>query len=259
MGDVKIHPTAIIEKGAELGSGVEIGPFSIVGENVKIGDNTKIRERVTLTGWTSIGKGCEVFSGAVIGSRTQDKKFKGEKSYVNIGDENIFREYVTVNPGTDEGTETRIGDHNLFMAYAHIAHDCIVHNHVTIANVGTLAGHVEVEDRAIIGGLSAAHQFVRIGAYSITGGCSKLTQDIPPFMMVDGHPATACSVNSVGLQRADFSAEDKSLIKKAYKILFRQKLPLKKAIIELEENLEKTERIQQLLTFLKKTERGICK
>jgi len=257
--DVTIHPTAIVEQGAELDSGVEIGPYSIIKGNVKIGANTVVRERVTVEGWTTLGKNNHIFAGAVVGSMTQDKKYKGEKSFLRIGENNHIREYVTINPGTGEGTETVIGNDNLFMAYSHIAHDCILHNNITLANVGTLAGHVIVEDRAIIGGLSAVHQFVRIGALSIVGGCSKVVQDIPPFMMLDGHPARAFGINSVGLDRAGYTKDDKMFLKRAFKIIFKSSLSLKSSIKRIEEEIEKTPAITTLLSFLHQSERGICK
>lgn len=258
MKDVTIHPTAIVENGAELDHGVEVGPFSLIKANVRIGANTIIRERVTIDGWTTVGKECEIFTGAVIGSPTQDKKFKGGKSFLNIGDRNKIREYVTINPGTDEGTETRIGNDNLLMAYAHVAHDCILHNNVTLANVGTLAGHVEVFDRAIIGGLTAVHQFVKIGTLVIVGGCSKVVQDIPPFMMTDGHPVKAFGINSVGLDRAGVSKEEKRELKKAFKIIFRSGFVLKNSIKHIEAELVQTDTILTLLNFLRTSERGIC-
>ncbi len=256
--EVSIHPSAIIESGAELDFGVEVGPFSYIKKNVKIGANTKIRERVSIEGWTTIGKDCEIFSGAVVGSVTQDKKYKGDKSFLRIGNGNKIREYVTINPGTGEGTETVIGDNNLLMAYSHIAHDCILHNNITLANVATLAGHVIIEDKVIIGGLSAVHQFVRIGTLSIIGGCSKVVQDIPPFMMTDGHPVKAYGINSVGLDRACIPKEEKMELKKAFKIIFRSGLSLKNIIKQIEETLPKTPTIQTLLKFLSKSERGIC-
>jgi len=257
--EVEIHPTAIVEQGAELDTGVEIGPFSIIKKNVKIGADTCVGERVTVEGWTTIGTGNRIFAGAVIGSLTQDKKYKGQKSFLRIGNENNIREYATINPGTEEGTETVIGDNNLLMAYSHVAHDCVLHNNITIANVGTLAGHVIVEDRAIIGGLSAVHQFVRIGSLAIIGGCSKVVQDIPPFMMLDGHPARVFGINSVGLDRAGYSKEDKVFLKRAFKIIFKSSLSLKSSISKIEEDLEQTSAVAILLDFLKKSERGICK
>lgn len=257
--EVTIHPSAIVEAGAELDSGVEIGPFSIIKKNVKIGANTCVGERVSIEGWTTIGENNRFFAGAVIGSMTQDKKFKGEKSFLRIGDGNNIREYVTINPGTGEGTETVIGNNNLLMAYSHVAHDCVLHNNITIANVGTLAGHVIVEDKVIVGGLSAVHQFVRIGTLAIIGGCSKVVQDIPPFMMLDGHPARAFGINSVGLDRAEYTKEDKALLKRAFKIIFKSSLSLKSSIKRIEEEIDQTPVVMTLLDFLKQSERGICK
>mgnify|MGYP006281194441 CR=1 FL=1 len=257
--EISVHPTAIVEDGAQIGAGVSVGPYSIIRKNVVIGAGTVIKERVTIEGWTKLGRDNVVFTGAVVGSKTQDKKYKGEKSYLRIGDENQIREYVTINPGTGEGTETVIGNNNLLMAYSHVAHDCVLHDHITIANVGTLAGHVIVEDRAIIGGLSAVHQFVRIGSLAIIGGCSKVVQDIPPFMMLDGHPARAFGINSVGLDRQGYSKEEKMLLKRAYKIIFKSGLSLKNSIIRIEDEIETSPAVLTLLDFLKKSERGICK
>ena len=256
--ETRIHPTAIIHPDAELGEGVEVGPFAIISENVKIGDRTKVGPRVTIEGYTTLGSDNEIFTGAVIGSPTQDKKFDGGVSYLKIGSRNKIREYVTMNPGTKEGTETVVGNDNLLMAYVHIAHDCIVHNHTVLANAATLAGHVIVEDRAIIGGLTGVHQFVRVGTLSITGGCSKIVQDVPPYMMADGHPARAFGVNSVGLDRANFSSEEKLAIKKAFKIIFRSKSTLKTAIKELDK-ISSPHSIPTLIAFLKQCERGICR
>ncbi len=256
---VIIHPTAIVHPDAELGEGVEVGPFSIIEGTVKIGDRTKIGARVTIEGHTTLGAENEVFTGAVVGSRTQDKKYDGGISYLRIGSRNKIREYVTINPGTKSGTATEIGDDNLIMAYAHIAHDCIVQNGTTLANNATLAGHVIVEDKAIIGGLSAVHQFVRIGKIAIIGGCSKVVQDIPPFMMVDGHPAKAYGINSVGLDRAGITKEEKANIKKAFKIVFKSGLILKNVIQQLKKEIpQNSSSLQALVEFLEKSERGIC-
>ncbi len=255
---VEIHPTAIIHPDAELGEGVIVGPFSIIEGTVKIGDRTKVGARVTIEGYTTLGSDNEIFTGAVIGSRTQDKKFDGGISYLRIGNENRIREYVTMNPGTKEGTETLIGDGNLFMAYSHVAHDCIVKNHAVLANQATLAGHVLVDDRAIIGGLSAVHQFVMVGKLALIGGCSKVVQDIPPYMMVDGHPARGFSINSVGIDRAGIDAAEKTGLKKVFKILFKSGLTVKSAVKRLETELALTPTVQDVLEFLKKSERGIC-
>ena len=257
--EVTIHPSAIVHPEAQLGEGVEIGPFAIVDANVQIGDRTVIGPRATVEGHTIIGDDNEIYTGAVVGSKTQDKKFDGGVSYLRIGHRNHIREYVTMNPGTKEGTETVVGDDNLFMAYSHIAHDCIVHNRTILANQATLAGHVILEDGVILGGLSAVHQFVTLGKLSLVGGCSKVVQDIPPYMIVDGHPAKASAINTVGMDRAEMTKEDKSSIKKVYKILFRTGQALKTSIAQIEEEVPQTEAVKEVLSFLSRAERGICK
>ncbi len=254
-----IHPTAIVHPDAELGEGVEVGPYSIIAGTVKIGERTRIGPRVTIEGHTVLGEDCEIFTGAVIGSVTQDKKYDGGTSYLRIGNRNKIREYVTINPGTKDGTETALGDDNLIMAYAHVAHDCVIGNKAILANAATLAGHVTIGDRAIIGGLSAVHQFVRIGTLAIVGGCSKVVQDVPPFMMADGHPAKVYGLNSLGLDRAGISKEDKNLLKKAYKFLFRSGLSVKNAVAKIQGEITHTPSIGTLLEFLKHTERGISR
>lgn len=254
-----IHPTAIVHPKAELGSGVQIGPYSMIEANATLGDGTRVGARVTIEGHTMIGKENEIFTGAVVGSLTQDKKYKGGVTYLKIGDRNKIREYVTINPGTEDGTETVIGNDNLIMAYAHIAHNCVIGNYVIIANAGTLAGHVIVEDRAVIGGLCGVHQFVRIGYLSIMGGSSKAVQDIPPYVMVDGHPARAYGLNTVGIERADIPKEERTNLKKAFKILFRSGLATKNSIVKIEREIKSSPAITRLITFLKKSERGICK
>lgn len=256
---VMIHPTAIVHPDAVLGEGVEIGPFAIIEGTVKIGDRTKIGPRVSIEGYTTIGTDNEIFTGAVIGSITQDKKYDGGISYLEIGNRNKIREYVTINPGTITGTKTIIGNDNLLMAYSHVAHDCVIHNNTVLANQGTLAGHVILEDGAIVGGLSAVHQFVRIGKLSIIGGCSKVVQDLPPFMMADGHPASVRGINSVGMDRAGYGKEEKNQLKKAYRVIFKSELTLKSAITKLQDELEQTSSLEELIGFLKSSERGICR
>ncbi len=256
---IKIHPTAIVHPDAELGEGVEVGPYSIIDGTVKIGDRTMVGPRVSVEGNTVIGEDCQIFTGAVVGSITQDKKYEGGTSYLRIGNRNRIREYVTINPGTKEGTETVIGDDNLFMAYAHVAHDCIIKNHTILANQATLAGYVLIDDRAIVGGLSAVHQFVRVGTLAIVGGCSKVVQDVPPYMMADGHPAKVYGINSIGIDRAGISKEEKSILKKAYKILFRSGLSVRNAAVKIREEIPTSFSIQTLLEFLKTSERGISR
>ena len=256
---VKIHPTAIVHPDAELGEGVEVGPYSIIAGTVKIGDRTLVGPRVSVEGNTVIGEDGQLFTGAVVGSITQDKKYDGGTSYLRIGNRNRIREYVTINLGTKEGTETVIGDDNLIMAYAHVAHDCVIKNHTILANQATLAGHVLIEDGAIVGGLSAVHQFVRIGTLAIVGGCSKVVQDVPSFMMADGHPAKVYGINSVGIDRAGLGKEEKSILKKAYKILFRSGLSVRNAIVKIQTEIPASRSIQTLLEFLKTSERGISR
>ena len=255
----KIHETAIVHPGARVDKGVEIGPYAVIADNVHIGEGTKIGAHVVIDEWTSIGKHCVIFPGATIGAEPQDLKFKGEKSYVFIGDYTKIRECATVNRATGEGEETRIGAHCLMMAYTHVAHNCVVGNHVIMSNAATLAGHVVVEDRAVIGGLAGVHQFVKIGRNAMIGGASKVVQDVPPFVIVDGHPAKVAGLNSVGLSRSGATVQTRRNLKKAYKILYRSNLNLAQAIEVMEQELESCEPVEHLLRFLRNAERGICR
>ena len=254
-----IHPSAIVHPDADLAADVEVGPYSVVSEHVRIGRGTRVGSHCVIEGRTVIGQDNEIFTGAVVGSVTQDKKYDGGESYLLIGDRNKIREYVTINPGTKAGTETVIGNDNLIMAYAHVAHDCIVKDRAVLANAATLAGHVVVEDGAIIGGLSGVHQFVRVGSLAIVGGCSKLVQDGPPFIMVDGHPARSYGLNTVGLERNGIDAGARMVLKRAFKIIFRSGLSLPTAIQRIESEVTDHEVVRQLLAFLKASHRGICK
>lgn len=221
MSMTNIHPTAIIEKGAELGSDVKIGPYCCVGSKVKLGDRVRLHSHVVLEGNTTIGEDTEIFPFASIGHVTQDKKYQGEDSSLLIGKSNKIREYVTMQAGTaGDKMRTVVGDHGLFMAGAHVAHDCIVGNHVIMANNATLAGHVTVGDYAIIGGLAAVHQFVRIGTYSIIGGLSAVSYDVVPYGLVKGIRAGLAGLNLVGLKRHNFSRKDIDMLQKAYKDIF---------------------------------------
>lgn len=255
----KIHETAVIHPGARLGKDVEIGPYAVIGENVLIGDGTKIGPHVIIDGWTSIGKNCIIYTGAAIGAEPQDLKFRGEKSYVFIGDNTRIREYVTINRATGEENETRVGSGCLLMAYTHVAHNCVVGNNVIMSNAATLAGHVIVEDRAVIGGLAGVHQFVKIGRNAMVGGASKVVQDVPPFVIVDGHPAKVSGLNNVGLSRAGISENVRRNLKKAYKILYRSGLTLAQAIAVMEQELDSCEEVEHMLRFLRNAERGICR
>ncbi|MDD5618340.1 MAG: acyl-ACP--UDP-N-acetylglucosamine O-acyltransferase [Candidatus Omnitrophica bacterium] len=253
----KIHPTAIISKKAHLDKDVEVGPYTVIGDKVKIAKGTKVLNNVTISGITEIGEGNKIFTGAVIGSPPQDLKYKGEESRLYIGNNNIIREFTTINPGT-QNNSTRIGDNNLFMAYSHIAHDCRVGNKCVFANNATLAGHVEVEDEVIIGGLSAVHQFVRVGKMAIIGGCSKVVQDVPPYSTCDGHPAKVYGINYIGLKRADVSKESMRQLKTAFKILFHSELSFSHAIDEIKKEFTKlSQELSHLLDFVGNSKRGI--
>ncbi|MBM3243314.1 MAG: acyl-ACP--UDP-N-acetylglucosamine O-acyltransferase [Candidatus Omnitrophica bacterium] len=256
---MKIHKTAIVSRKAKLGQDVIIGPYSIVNENVMIGSGTEIASHCFIDGNTAIGNNCEIFTGAVVGSRPQDLKYKGEKVFLDIGDNNIIREYCTLNPGTGDGGRTKIGSGNLFMAYSHIAHDCSVGNGCVFANNATLAGHVNVEDLAVIGGLVAIHQFVRIGKLSIIGGCSKVVQDIPPYSTCDGHPAAVYSLNLVGLKRNKVSHESIRELGYAYKIIFNSGFTPKHALEELGKAKIKSHEVKYLIDFVKGSKRGLSK
>lgn len=255
----KIHETVVVHPGARLGKDVEIGPYAVIGENVLIGDGTKIGAHVVIDGWTSIGKNCVVYPSASIGTEPQDLKFRGEKSYVFIGDNTRIREFATINRATGEGEETRVGSNCLLMAYTHVAHNCVVGNHVIMSNAATLAGHVIVEDRVIIGGLAGIHQFVKIGRNAMIGGASKVVQDVPPFVIVDGHPAKVAGLNNVGMARAGISEVARRNLKKAYKMLFRSGLTLAQSIAVMEQELESCEEVEHFLRFLRNAERGICR
>ncbi|MCR4336679.1 MAG: acyl-ACP--UDP-N-acetylglucosamine O-acyltransferase [Candidatus Omnitrophica bacterium] len=260
MESTKIHKTAVIHPGANLGSNVEIGPYSVIGSHVTVGENVRIGSHCVFDGRTTIGNNCQFFTGAVIGSAPQDKKYAGEDDvYLVLGENNIVREYVTVNTGTPEGgRKTTVGSNNLFMAYSHIAHDCVIGNYCVMANAGTLAGHVTLEDNAVVGGLSAVHQFVRLGRLSIIGGCSKVVQDIPPFSMCDGHPAKVYDVNLVGLKRNKMSTTTVKALKHAFKILFHSGLSKTHAIAKIEQEVESCPEVEHLIFFAKTTKRGLC-
>jgi UDP-N-acetylglucosamine acyltransferase len=254
-----IHPSAVISPKAKLASGVSVGPFSVIAEGVTIGANTKVGAHCVIEGNTTIGKNCEIFTGAVVGSRPQDLKFKGEKVFLEIGNNNIIREYCTLNPGTGEGAKTVVGDANLLMAYTHVAHDCRVGSGCVLANNATLAGHVTIEDKAVIGGIVAIHQFVRIGMLSIVGGCSKVVQDIPPFSTCDGHPARVYGLNLIGLRRKGISHESIKKIDQAFRLIFNSGLSAKHAIEQVEKEIEKTQEIIYLINFVKSSERGLTR
>ncbi|MEN2994568.1 MAG: acyl-ACP--UDP-N-acetylglucosamine O-acyltransferase [Thermodesulfovibrio sp.] len=255
-----IHKTAIVSPKAEIDKEVFIGPYCIIGDNVKIGKGTRLINHVQIEGITEIGENCIIYPFTTIGFPPQDIKYKGEPTGVKIGNNNIIREYVTIHRASVSGDGwTEIGDSNFIMAYVHIAHDCKIGNHVIMANLATLAGHVQVEDFAFIGGLVAVHQFTRIGAYAMIGGFSGVGQDVPPFTMASGPRAKLYGLNLVGLKRRGFSDETINILKKAYKILFRDKLQLKEAIEKVKKELPQIPEIIHLLEFIEKNKRGICR
>ncbi|MFC1485327.1 acyl-ACP--UDP-N-acetylglucosamine O-acyltransferase [bacterium] len=254
-----IHKTALIHPDAVLGVDVQVGPNTIIGPNVKIGANTIIGPNVVIEGTVEIGGKCQIYTGAIIGNPPQDLKYKGEDTKAVVGSGTIIREYVTINRGTSATGETRIGDNCLLMAYVHIAHDCIVGNNVVLANNATLAGHVMVDDRAIIGGLTPIHQFVRIGLLAIVGGYSRVTKDVPPYCKAAGSPLRMYGLNTIGLQRSNISVNAREDLKRAYKILFRSKRNTTQAIKCLEALKDRCDEVNTLISFIKESERGICK
>lgn len=255
----KIHATAIIHPGAQLGEEVAVGPYSIIGENVKVGDGSRIDSCVLLDGYTTLGKNNRVFHCASIGTKPQDLKYVGEKTYVRIGDSNTIREYVTVNAATDEGKATVIGSGNLLMAYVHVAHNCWIGNNVILANAVNLAGHVTVHDYAIIGGITPVHQFVSIGAHAFVGGGSRIPKDVLPYIKVAGNPPKVSGMNSIGLKRRGFTIEQRVLIKKAYCIIYRNGLNVSQAVEQICSDLPVTPEIKLLVDFIRSSKRGIAK
>lgn len=256
----EIHETAVIHAGAELGKNVVISPYAIIGKDVELGDGCIVGPHVTIEGWTKIGANNKFYHGASIGCEPQDLKFKGEKSFLFIGDGNTFRENVTVSRGTEGGGgETRIGNNNLFMAYGHVAHDCQIGSNIVLANCTALAGHVTVEDRVTIGGLCGVHQFTKVGKLAMIGACTKIVKDVPPFVIVDGNPARVAGINIVGLRRNDIPPGIRDEIKRAYRILYRSNLSIDQAIEKMEHALQGTAEIDHFIRFLRNAERGICR
>ncbi|MEP6602854.1 MAG: acyl-ACP--UDP-N-acetylglucosamine O-acyltransferase [Spartobacteria bacterium] len=259
MSGGQIHPTAIVDLSAVIGGGTVIGPYCIVGANVVLGENCWLQHHVTLAGPMQAGAGNKFYAYCSIGQQTQDLKYAGEPTYLEIGNENTFREFVTVNRSTTGEGKTRIGNSGHFLAYSHIGHDCTVGDDVVFSNNGTLAGHVQVGDHAVMGGLTAVHQFCRIGRFAITGGCSKIVQDVPPFMIADGNPAEIRGVNLVGLERKGFPPESVKMIKEAFRLIYRSKYNTRQAIEAVRKELPAQEEITQILEFIEQSQRGIIR
>lgn len=252
-----VHPSAVVAHGAELGDGVCVGPFCTVGANVRLGAGVRLVSHVVVDGDTSLAAGCVVFPFASIGTQTQDLKFRGARTRVEIGEETTLREYVTVNAGTAEGEVTRVGARCHIMAYAHIAHACHVGDDVIMANGATLAGEVEVGDQAVLGGLSMVHQFCRIGRLCMVGAGTKLVKDVPPYMLVDGNPARVRGVNIVGCRRRGIGADVRALLVRAFKTLYRDSLARHQAARRLKSLAYGSAEIELLLAFIRTTQRGI--
>jgi len=254
-----IHDSAVVHSKAQVGEECEIGPCCVIGENVVLGPRCRLHSHVVIDGHTKLGKDNEIFPFASIGLKSQDLKWNGGVTRTEIGDDNTFREYVTVHSATGDGESTIVGSHNHILAYSHIAHNVRVGSHVIMSNVATLAGHVTVEDHAVVGGLAAVHQFCRIGKMAIIGGCSKVVQDVPPFMLADGNPARTRTINKVGLERNGVSEEAQAALRQAYKILFRGGLNISNALAKIEKELPELPEVGHLIQFVRASERGISK
>jgi UDP-N-acetylglucosamine acyltransferase len=254
----KIHPTAIVEPGAQLGADVELGAYAFVGAGVTLGAGTKLHHHASVEGNTVLGAACEIFPYACIGGKTQDLKFKGGNPGLRVGDRNIFREYVTVHAATNDGDFTRIGSDNTLLASTHVAHDCVLGDHIIMSNGAVLAGHVAVEDHVVIGGYGGIHQFCRLGAYAMLSATAKLVQDLPPFFIADGTPAVVRAFNKVGLERNGFTQAQLDRVKQIYRIFYRDGLNRTQALEKLAAHPDaSTAEFQRVLTFAKSSERGL--
>jgi len=255
-----IHRTAIVDDGAEIDPGAEIGPLAVVGADVSIGAGTVVQHHASILGPATIGRDNQIFPFASLGTAPQDIGYRGEPTRLEVGDGNVFREFVTINRGTVKGGGlTRIGDENYFMSYSHVAHDCYVENHVIMANCASLAGHIRLGDYSILGGLVAVHQFARIGRLAMIGGVSGVPQDVPPFMIASGERATLYGLNQVGLRRHGFGADRIALLKRAYRLLFRSGLSLKEATTRASKEYGGVPEVEEILEFIRTSKRGICR
>jgi UDP-N-acetylglucosamine acyltransferase len=255
----RIHPTAVVESGAELGADVKIGPFAFVGTGVRLGAGTELHHHASVEGNTHLGEGCSVFPYANIGAKTQDLKYKGGNPGVRIGARNVFREYFTVHAATNDGDHTTIGDDNTFLAYGHIAHDCTLGSHIVTSNSVMVAGHVTIEDHVVIGGGGGVHQFCRVGAHAMLSAMAKLVQDLPPFFIADGMPALVRAYNKVGLERRGYTSGQLERVRQIYRLLYRDGLNRSQALDKLRahENAG-TDEFRLVLAFAEKSERGIA-
>lgn len=257
---VKIHPHAIVEPSAQLGTGVEVGPFCYIGGSVVLGDHTRVFHHATVEGKVTIGKNNTIFPYALIGGLTHDLKYNGGEPGLKIGDGNIFREYVTAHVATKPEDFTTIGSNNVFLAYSHVAHDCQIGDHLVMSSHAALGGHVEVENNVNIGWGTGVHQFCRLGRHCMVSACSKLVQDVPPFMLADGSPADVRSINKIGLERAGFEPPEIELIRTAFKVLYRKDFNRSQALVYLEENFstESGTVLGEIIGFARNSARGMA-
>ena len=255
----KIHPTAIIESGAQLGADVQIGAYAFVGGGVTLGAGTRLHHHASVEGNTALGERCEVFPYACIGGKTQDLKFKGGAPGLRIGERNVFREYVTVHCATNDGDFTRLGSDNVLLGACHIAHDCVIGNHIVMSNGAMVAGHVTIEDHVIVGGYGGIHQFCRLGAYAMLSATAKLVHDLPPFFIADGTPAEVRAINKVGLERNGFSPEQLDRVKQIHRILYRDGLNRTQALEKLASHAQAASaEFQSVLKFANASTRGLA-
>jgi UDP-N-acetylglucosamine acyltransferase len=253
----QVHPTAIVDPDVELGAGVEVGPYAIIGPNVSVGENTTIGPHAFIEKNTKLGAECVVSKGAVLGTAPQDLKYEGEDTRLIVGDGTTIREFATLNRGTRAAGQTVVGNGCLLMAYAHIAHDCVIGNRVIIANAVQMGGHVMIDDCATIGGLVALHQFVRVGAYAFIGGASRVPKDVAPYVRAAGNPLELYGLNTVGLERRGFSKSARLELKRAYRILFKSELNISQAVAELRALEDVTPEVEHLIDFIEASERGV--
>lgn len=256
----EIASTAVIERGAELGTDVQIGPYAIIGPHVRIGSGTTVGAHAVIDGYTEIGRNCRIFSHAAVGLEPQDLKYRGgTRSWLRIGDRTVIREFATLNPATEEDDSTLVGSDCLLMAYSHVAHNCRVEDHVILANAVNLAGHVTIGTHAVLGGLTPVHQFVRVGAHAIVGGGSRVPMDVAPYTLAAGNPLETHGLNVVGLTRRGFSEDAITTLKKAYRIFYRQNLSVDQAVLRIRAEVPATPEVETFLAFVLTSERGLTR
>jgi UDP-N-acetylglucosamine acyltransferase len=255
---MSIHPTATVHPKAELGQDIDIGPYAVIGEHVCLGEGTRVGPHAVIDGWTTIGQHCDIGVGAALGGAPQDLKYRGQRSFLRVGDHSCIREYVTVHRSAEEDGATSIGSHAFLMAYTHVAHDCRLGDHVIMVNYAGLSGYVEVEDRAFISGHNAVHQFVRIGYLAMVSGASRVVKDIPPFMIAEGNPTRIRGLNVVGMRRLGLAPQVRAELRQAYRLLYRSGLNISQALERLRQAGTTGSEVQRLIAFVEAAKRGIC-